>query len=166
MSISSSTTPRSPAFSITSPLLSPTIIRNRARRGSLVKVEEVGSNSLEEAQDQGAFPDHNSEWVNRKGAWLMHPILIIIGKFFIDMIPGVDSEMSWTLTNLAYTALSYLMFHWVTGVPFKTEEHSGAYDDLTLWEQIDGGAHYTPAKKRLFCYTDRIIPYFNTLHSL
>jgi hypothetical protein len=35
----------------------------------------------------------------------MHPILIIIGKFFIDMIPGVDSEMSWTLTNLAYTAV-------------------------------------------------------------
>lgn len=42
------------------------------------------------------------------------------------------------------------MFHWVTGVPFKTDEHAGAYDHLTLWEQIDGGAHYTPAKKRLF----------------
>lgn len=45
--------------------------------------------------------------------------------------------------------LSYLMFHWVTGVPFRNEEHSGAYDDLTLWEQIDGGAQYTPAKKWL-----------------
>lgn len=42
------------------------------------------------------------------------------------------------------------MFHWATGVPFNTVEHSGAYDDLTLWEQIDGGAQYTPAKKRLF----------------
>jgi hypothetical protein len=41
------------------------------------------------------------------------------------------------------------MFHWVTGVPFQTEEHAGAYDDLTLWEQIDGGAQYTPAKKWL-----------------
>src|SRR5882724_4608060 len=41
------------------------------------------------------------------------------------------------------------MFHWVTGVPFEAEEHAGAYDDLTLWEQIDGGAQYTPAKKRL-----------------
>jgi hypothetical protein len=25
----------------------------------------------------------------------------------------------------------------------------GAYDDLTLWEQIDGGAQYTPARKWL-----------------
>jgi hypothetical protein len=28
--------------------------------------------------------------------------------------------------------------------------HGGAYDELTLWEQIDEGAQYTPAKKWLF----------------
>ena len=64
------------SFNLVSPnLLSPTM-RSRARRGSIVKVEEVGSNSLEESQDQGAFPDHNSEWVNRKGTrspiWRSH----------------------------------------------------------------------------------------------
>jgi hypothetical protein len=42
------------------------------------------------------------------------------------------------------------MFHWVTGIPFQNELNGGAYDDLTLWEQIDGGAQYTPAKKWLF----------------
>lgn len=42
------------------------------------------------------------------------------------------------------------MFHWVTGIPFQSDMHGGAYDDLTLWEQIDEGAHYTPAKKWLF----------------
>jgi hypothetical protein len=41
------------------------------------------------------------------------------------------------------------MFHWVTGIPFEND--GGAYDDLTLWEQIDDGAQYTPAKKWLFC---------------
>ena len=48
------------------------------------------------------------------------------------------------------TQFSYLMFHWVTGIPFQSDLHGGAYDDLTLWEQIDEGAHYTPAKKWLF----------------
>lgn len=43
------------------------------------------------------------------------------------------------------------MFHWVTGIPFENDLHGGAYDDLTLWEQIDDGAQYTPAKKWLFC---------------
>ena len=42
------------------------------------------------------------------------------------------------------------MFHWVTGIPFEGGVHAGAYDDLTLWEQIDDGAQYTPAKKWLF----------------
>lgn len=41
------------------------------------------------------------------------------------------------------------MFHWVTGIPFEGGIHAGAYDDLTLWEQIDDGAQYTPAKKWL-----------------
>lgn len=57
------------------------------------------------------------------------------------------------------------MFHHVTGVPFEATwvyadvvriavlmnrlTTGGAYDDLTLWEQIDGGAQYTPAKKWL-----------------
>ncbi len=42
------------------------------------------------------------------------------------------------------------MFHWVTGIPFERGVHAGAYDDLTLWEQIDDGAQHTPAKKWLF----------------
>lgn len=39
------------------------------------------------------------------------------------------------------------MFHHVTGTPF--DSNAGAYDQLTLWEQIDEGAQYTPAKKWL-----------------
>lgn len=45
--------------------------------------------------------------------------------------------------------VSYIIFHYVTGVPFDMTNNSGVYDNLTLWEQIDSGAHYTPAKKWL-----------------
>lgn len=58
------------------------------------------------------------------------------------------------------------MFHHVTGVPFESQyvcpsrrvtkcvdqvrmTTGGAFDELTLWEQIDAGAQYTPAKKWL-----------------
>ena len=44
------------------------------------------------------------------------------------------------------------MFHWATGIPFQASMHSGAYDDLTLWEQIDEGEQFTPAKKWLICF--------------
>jgi hypothetical protein len=42
---------------------------------------------------------------------------------------------------------SYLMFHYVRGVPF--EFNGGAFDNLNMWEQIDDGAQYTPTKKFL-----------------
>jgi hypothetical protein len=62
-------------------------------------------------------------------------------------MPGMSQELSWTLVNLSYMAGSYLMFHYVRGVPF--DFNSGAFDNLNMWEQIDNGDQYTPAKKFL-----------------
>lgn len=59
----------------------------------------------------------------------------------------MSQETSWTLTNISYMFGSYLMFHYVRGVPF--DFNAGAYDNLNMWEQIDDGAQYTPAKKFL-----------------
>lgn len=81
------------------------------------------------------------------GAWTIHFVLILALKIFYDVVPGVSQETSWTLTNISYMFGSYLMFHWVRGTPF--EFNSGAYDNLNMWEQIDDGAQYTPAKKFL-----------------
>lgn len=81
------------------------------------------------------------------GAWTIHIVIIACLKIFYDIIPGVSQETSWTLTNISYMFGSYLMFHWVRGVPF--EFNSGAYDNLNMWEQIDNGDQYTPAKKFL-----------------
>lgn len=48
---------------------------------------------------------------------------------------------------MTYMFGSYIMFHYVRGVPF--EFNSGAFDNLNMWEQIDNGAQYTPTKKFL-----------------
>jgi len=64
----------------------------------------------------------------------------------------MTQQFSWTFVNLGYLTISYLMFHWATGIPFQANMHSGAYDDLTLWEQIDEGEQFTPAKKWLICF--------------
>ncbi|KNZ76020.1 hypothetical protein J132_00295 [Termitomyces sp. J132] len=154
--MSRSTTIKLPHLDIspTSPqTLSPRTLgmRGRSRSSSIVKVEQVGEDSVEESLDRSAFPNINANWVNVKGAWVIHVVLIFCGKLVIDTIPGMTQQLSWTTVNLTYLALTYLMFHWVTGIPFDPSLHAGAYDDLTLWEQIDDGAQYTPAKKWLFC---------------
>ncbi|KAG6813040.1 hypothetical protein H0H92_014575 [Tricholoma furcatifolium] len=165
--MSRSTTIRLPVLDIPpSTPRSPTM-RGRQRSSSIVQVQEVGASSIEESLDRSAYVNINANWVNVKGsyrsscpvvalsqvcigAWLIHIVLIFFGKVVIDTIPGMTQQLSWTTVNLAYLALTYLMFHWVTGIPFENDLHGGAYDELTLWEQIDEGAQYTPAKKWLF----------------
>ncbi|CAG8436906.1 7623_t:CDS:10 [Ambispora gerdemannii] len=103
--------------------------------------------SYDDFLDMSALPNFNSNWVYFKGVWFFHIILILSIKIIFSIIPGVSSETSWTLTNLSYDIASFVMFHWVKGVPF--DFNSGAYDRLTLWEQIDHGVQFTPAKKYL-----------------
>lgn len=81
------------------------------------------------------------------GAWLIHIIIILLLKIVYDIVPSVTQETSWTLVNITYMFGSYLMFHWVRGIPF--EFNAGAYDNLNMWEQIDNEDQYTPAKKFL-----------------
>jgi len=121
--------------------------RTRRRSRSTSIIHEVLPETVIDESDQSALPNWNSSWVNFKGAWLIHPVMIISLKILYNSLPGVSQELSWTLTNLTYMASSYLMFHWVKGIPF--EFNAGAYDNLNMWEQMDNGDQYTPAKKFL-----------------
>jgi hypothetical protein len=57
--------------------------------------------------------------------------MILLTKVLIDAIPGMAQDLSWTIVNLGYMAVSvktsslnlqfsYTMFHHVTGVPFES----------------------------------------------
>lgn len=93
------------------------------------------------------------------GAWVIHVLLIVVAKLIINELPGVSDSIKWTIINVGYmavrnctsvcvlTQVSYIIFHYVKGTPF--DQNGGAYDELTLWEQIDQGYQYTPAKKYL-----------------
>ncbi|KAF7545176.1 hypothetical protein G7046_g9620 [Stylonectria norvegica] len=119
----------------------------RRRSSSLLQVYHEPPETLEQISDQASLPNLNANWTNAKGAWTIHFVLIVCLKIFYDVIPGVSQETSWTLTNMTYMFGSYIMFHYVRGVPF--EFNSGAFDNLNMWEQIDNGAQYTPTKKFL-----------------
>jgi len=111
-------------------------------------MQSVGAFELLDLSRAGGFvPLYGLTSPSYLGAWTIHFVLIIALKIFYDIIPGVSQETSWTLTNISYMFATYLMFHWVRGVPF--EFNAGAYDNLNMWEQIDNGDQYTPAKKFL-----------------
>ncbi|KAL8690277.1 MAG: hypothetical protein Q9218_004243 [Villophora microphyllina] len=120
--------------------------KSRRRRSSSLLYQEP-QESMEHLSDQAAIPNLNANWVNAKGAWAIHFVLIVALKIFFGIIPGIQPATSWILTNITYMAGSYLMFHWVRGIPF--EFNAGAYDNLNMWEQMDDGDQFTPTKKFL-----------------
>lgn len=122
-------------------------VKKDRRRRSPSMIQRLEPESIEEQSDQASLPNINASWVSVKGAWAVHIVIILLLLLFYDLIPGVSQEMTWTLTNITYVTGSYLMFHYVTGIPF--EFNGGAYDSLTMWEQIDDGDQYTANKKFL-----------------
>ncbi len=46
--------------------------------------------------------------------------MILLAKVLVDAIPHMTQDLSWTITNLGYMAVSFVMFHHVTGVPFES----------------------------------------------
>lgn len=46
------------------------------------------------------------DWKLTSGAWVIHPVLILGAKVLIDAIPGMTQDVSWTIVNLGYMAVS------------------------------------------------------------
>lgn len=118
----------------------------RQRRSSSL-IQHLEPDTQDTKIDQQLNPNVNADWVHYKGAWIIHFVIILILKIFFNFLSMIDNDWRWTLTNLTYNIGSYIMFHQVKGTPF--EFNSGAYDNLTMWEQIDNGDQYTPSKKFL-----------------
>ena len=124
----------------------PTNPSPRKRRSSSI-IQHLEPDTLDTKIDQALNPNLNADWVNYKGAWIIHIVIIVILRLFFNFFTGLDNDWSWTFTNVTYNIELYIMFHQVKGTPF--EFNSGAYDNLTMWEQIDNGDQYTPTKKFL-----------------
>ncbi|WFD19825.1 hypothetical protein MCAP1_002065 [Malassezia caprae] len=132
------------------PLLAPSDTRpstSRHRRSNSFLMVKHMQETPDEEVDQSVSPNVNAEWVNMKGAWVIHVVLVVLAKLIINEIPGISNSIKWTIINVGYMIVSYVIFHYVKGAPLDL--NSGAYDELTLWEQIDQGFQYTPAKKYL-----------------
>ncbi|SMN22644.1 similar to Saccharomyces cerevisiae YGR038W ORM1 Evolutionarily conserved protein, similar to Orm2p, required for resistance to agents that induce unfolded protein response [Maudiozyma saulgeensis] len=122
-------------------------IKDHRRRRSSSIISQVEQESLEDDTDQRMLPNMNATWVDQRGAWVIHLVLILMLKLFYNLMPGITNDIAWTLTNLTYVIGSYVMFHMIKGTPF--EFNGGAYDNLTMWEQIDNETLYTPSRKFL-----------------
>ncbi|EPZ35108.1 ORMDL domain-containing protein [Rozella allomycis CSF55] len=87
-------------------------------------------------ENTNALQNPNSEWTTHRGTWITNVVIVVLLKLFFSSIPGISAEASWTLLNVAYNLGSFIMWHWIMGSPFDTDQ--GSYRGLTLWEQVGG----------------------------
>ena len=52
--------------------------------------------------------NQNSLWLNLRGSWTMHFIIIAALRFCFSIIPGINNDMAWTLTVQLYNMVLFL----------------------------------------------------------
>ena len=123
-------------------------VKDHRRRRSSSIISHVEPESIEDENDQQLSINANVLWIDQRGAWLVHFLIIAILKVITSLLLKSNhykhiTEMFWTLTNALYCCGSYIMFHMIKGSP---SDLNGAYfDNLTMWEQIDHCVQFTPA---------------------
>lgn len=95
--------------------------QKRGRSSSILSIHEIKEN-YDDALDQSAMSNLNADWVNYKGtccfflflkpfgvrlcrlagAWLIHIVLVGVGKILVDSIPGIEQDTSWTIVFQGY----------------------------------------------------------------
>lgn len=130
-------------------------VKDHRRRRSSSIISHVEPESIEDETDQQLSINMNVLWIDQRGAWLVHFMIIVILKVIVSIFLKSNNysqitELSWTLTNTLYCCGSYIMFHMIKGSPFDL--NGGCFDNLTMWEQIDNGEQFTPARKFLILF--------------
>lgn len=95
------------------------------------------------------LPERNVavEWLRNRSSVLVGVYVLFLGLFYGVAATVLSPTAASTVTNMAHGAVTFLGLHWAKGSPDPVAQ--GEYDDLTVWEQIDGGKPWTTSKKIL-----------------
>ena len=71
-------------------------VKDHRRRRSSSIISHVEQETFEDENDQQVLPNMNASWVDQRGAWIIHIVIIILLKLFYNLLPGITNEWSWT----------------------------------------------------------------------
>lgn len=93
--------------------------------------------------------NNNVGWVGGKGVWFFYVLIVLAGRGLLAFLPGFPGTWAggWTCVHLLHAAVQFVGLHWNRGTPIQDDQ--GEYNDLTFWEQIDGGRPWTSNRKWL-----------------
>ncbi len=101
----------------------------------------------ENATDLDLLLNKNVDWFSMTWTKPSYVLLIVIFWFSLHATGTIDAKDCWTITSMVHGVMTFVLFHWIKGNPDGGSQ--GAYNHLTLYEQIDAGVPWTSTKKFL-----------------
>mmetsp|Transcript_9672 Transcript_9672/g.20403 ORF Transcript_9672/g.20403 Transcript_9672/m.20403 type:complete len:155 (+) Transcript_9672:182-646(+) len=106
--------------------------------------------------------DVGVEWLGQKGSWAFYLFILLTARVLIGALLSLRSFIAWTVVNVGHAAFTFVVFHWLKGMPFVTFWNQSCHE-LTWWEQLDHREQGTPNRK--FCMVVVIALYLITYES-
>lgn len=83
------------------------LTKRDARRGTEITckaelISRVGSRAASAKLDPISDDNPNVDWLSFRGTWLTNLLIVGALKVLFSSVPGITTELSWTLTNLTY----------------------------------------------------------------
>jgi hypothetical protein len=95
--------------------------------------------------DMDLLSNKNIDWLTMQWTRPIYAAFVFGTFMVLKMSKIFEDKDCWTVTNMIHGVTTFLIFHWVKGCP--DESTQGAYNGLTLYEQMDAGTPWTITKK-------------------
>jgi hypothetical protein len=102
---------------------------------------------FEDGASEVDLENKNVNWLSMSWTKPSYVLFIYLFNSLLVMSNFFPIKDCWTVTNIVHAVITFLLFHWIKGSPDAMSQ--GAYNGLTLYEQMEAGVPWTATKKFL-----------------
>jgi len=95
--------------------------------------------------DMDLMANKNIDWLTMTWTRPIYAAFVFLTYLTLSMSNLFPAKDCWTVVNVLHGVATFSLFHWIKGCP--DEQTQGAYNGLTLYEQMDAGTPWTVTKK-------------------
>ena len=111
---------------------------------------EGGYESFESDTDAENEGNKNVGWIKSRGMGVFYLLAIAVCYLVVFLAIPEKPALVASIVNGAHAVITFFALHYQRGSVIWTD--SGEFDDLTFWQQLDGGFAWTANKKLLMLF--------------
>ena len=106
--------------------------------------------SVESDTDAENEANKNAGWMKTRYWSIFYIFTLLIVSLLVYIILDEDKKLTATIVNVAHGVITYYACHYRKGTELGgADDTLNDYDEMTFWQQLDGGYSWTSNKKVL-----------------